>query len=207
MELGKVFLTTKVCSNEDQWQCFPEQFKNSIHKADKILYKYLTNDLIPLVIRDLEAARVAREQKKIRIQQEKEAYEEMLKAEAEYAKKMEEEKNEQLAREMERKELARGVATRSKKNFVAPAEKTAAEVIFSLQRFVQKGWREGKSDYLNQYPKNFVLSRSPRSRNLNQRNTIQKKKKFLKRKLRRMMKYRLALILRLRKNGLLIDSK
>lgn len=121
-------LNHKVCSNEEQWQCFPEQFKDSKHKADKALYKYLTNDLIPLVIRDLEASRVAREQKKIRIQQEKEAYEEMLKVEAEYAKKLQEEENERIAREMERKELARGVATRSKKNQGSTVVKTAAEV-------------------------------------------------------------------------------
>jgi hypothetical protein len=83
------------------------------------------------VIRDLELAQITREQKKIRIQEEKEAYEEILKAEAEYAKQLEEERNEKLAREMEKKELARGVATRSKKNNLPPVVKSAAEVISS----------------------------------------------------------------------------
>ncbi|KAJ3000958.1 cat eye syndrome chromosome region, candidate 2 [Globomyces sp. JEL0801] len=88
---------TLVCKTRDDWLSFPERFQDSKNQMDKNLYKYLSNDLLPVVLADIEHAETKRverkrwleEQKKIEEQQMLEELQRIADEEAEAARKLE----------------------------------------------------------------------------------------------------------------------
>jgi hypothetical protein len=101
------------CITKNDWLAFTEQFKDSNSTNDKKLYKYFTNSLLPLVLKDLEALEHQREEKKERERQIQQELEE------EERKKLEEERAEEERKALEmliaaesRMESRRGIQTR-----------------------------------------------------------------------------------------------
>jgi hypothetical protein len=101
------------CITKNDWLAFTEQFKDSNSTNDKKLYKYFTNDLLPLVLKDLEALEHQREEKR---EKERLLREEL---EEEERQRLEEEREEEERKALEailaaesRVESRRGIQTR-----------------------------------------------------------------------------------------------
>jgi hypothetical protein len=87
-----------MCSTAEDWMEFPTQFQNSTHQDEKLFYKYLRDTLVPLIIKDLEIAKV-KKQKRDEVDAQKLARKLELEEQRQYYKELERARQEELALE------------------------------------------------------------------------------------------------------------
>lgn len=111
-----------MCSNKEEWENFPNRFKDSTNSKERKFYKYLTRNLIPLILRDLKSFEGLIIERDRKIMELEEAKRDRVLQQQQYEEEL---ANLKLARERE-KELAE--EAKKKPKIEAPPKRTSSRI-------------------------------------------------------------------------------